>query len=208
MTRKCHQGKCAVRDMGKELWLQNLQSEIDKFNADWGGNVDYRTELEVIDGQNSYLVELVDFNEVLSEIYYEFQDTYHNIIEKMGDAVQKDTGDTWFYFEPYDSLSDVIGRAWPTTKVSNMVRRKTAFDSRLKTAEWQEVSNPYDYLDGHALRYDISPDKYILVTRDINTDDYAWELFVNDEVEDGEYAAPSEEEAIEWAEEYMSRENL
>ena len=104
----------ADRDMGKELWLPSLQAEIDKFNNDWGGKMDYRTELEVIDGQKSYLVEVVDFYEVISEIYYEFQDTYHDILERMGDAVQRDTGDTWFYFEPYSGMSDVIGRAWPT----------------------------------------------------------------------------------------------
>ena len=120
-------GRKADREMKKDMILQTLQGEIDKFNSEWladmpaGMKVDYSAEKEVLPDGVSYLIEVVDFSETLSEIYYEFEDTYYSIIGRFEEAVRKDTGDQWFYLEPYSSRSGLNGRAWPSKGASRKV---------------------------------------------------------------------------------------
>lgn len=74
----------------------------------------YRVEDDGVEG--SVLIWLADYNEYIgSSEFYEYS-FVHDLFESFEKAVQKDTGDIEFMFEPYDSV-EFCGRAW--LKLSN-----------------------------------------------------------------------------------------
>ena len=70
----------------------------------------YRVEDDGVDG--SILIWLADYTEHIgSSEFYEYSFVY-DLFKGFEKAVQIDTGDREFMFEPYDSV-EFCGRAWP-----------------------------------------------------------------------------------------------
>ena len=85
--------------------LAQIRNDENLKNCDF----QYRVEDDGVDG--SILVYLADYNEYVgSNEFYEY-DFIQHIFNKFEKAVQKDTGDKNFYFEPYSNV-DFCGRAW------------------------------------------------------------------------------------------------
>jgi len=69
----------------------------------------YRVEDDGVEG--SVLIWLADYNEYIgSSEFYEYS-FVKNLFKRFETAVQRDTGDIDFMFEPYDAV-DFCGRAW------------------------------------------------------------------------------------------------
>ena len=149
--------KCADRDMSKDVILPTLQRKIDEYNSMWlddmpaWARMDYSVRKEKLPDGMSYLVEVVDFSERIAEIKYEFEDTYFNIISGLEIAVQQDTGDSYFYLEPSYSMSDLVGRAWPT-KLGRVSRKFVGRMNRKASYETEDgnfaIGDIYQYWPG------------------------------------------------------------
>ena len=48
---------------------------------------DYSAIFEALPDGESYLIEVVDFSETLSELYYEFPDTCYRIVERFAETM-------------------------------------------------------------------------------------------------------------------------
>lgn len=115
--------KRAYRDMPKDIVLPRLQKALDDYYFTWVSfegerdlpdmKPDYSAIFEALPDGESYLIEVVDFSETLSELYYEFPDTCYRIVERFAEAVRRDLDDADFYLEPYSGYSELVGRAWP-----------------------------------------------------------------------------------------------
>lgn len=115
--------KRAYRDMPKDIALPRLQKALDDYYFTWVSfdgerdlpdmKPDYSAIFEALPDGESYLIEVVDFSETLSELYYEFPDTCYRIVERFAEAVRRDLDDADFYLEPYSGYSELVGRAWP-----------------------------------------------------------------------------------------------
>ena len=109
--------------------LPTLQREIDKFNQEFDLDDEWnaRYVVEEDDYDDSVLVHLYDYSETLdSDEFYgigAYGELFPHWFERFEKAVQEDTGDAEFYFEPYSYSGHFIGRAhlkgqkrWNSTK--------------------------------------------------------------------------------------------
>lgn len=92
----------------------NLDNAARKVNSNYNGLWNVKVEIE--DDGDSYLVWLIDYNEFLSSDNYTEDWIWRAAIYPVESAVQKQTGDQDFYFEPYDYAGRFCGRAWKKKK--------------------------------------------------------------------------------------------
>lgn len=98
--------------------LPSLQKKIDEFNElfELGDDWNVRYVVEEDDLPDSVLVHLYDYSETLdSNEFYgigEYGELFPRWFERFEKAVQEDTGDADFYFEPYSYSGHFTGRVY------------------------------------------------------------------------------------------------
>ena len=85
--------------------LPRLDQAIeDSKNDDMFSRCDFKYRVEYDGASDSYLLWLADYNEYIgSSEFYEYSFVY-KLFKRFETAVQRDTGDKDFMFEPYDSV--------------------------------------------------------------------------------------------------------
>lgn len=114
--------------------LPSLQKKIDEFNElfELDGDWNVRYVVEEDDYDDSVLVHLYDYSETLdSDEFYgvgAYGELFPRWFERFEKAVQEDTGDAEFYFEPYSYSGHFTGRAhlkgqkrWSSTKKARLI---------------------------------------------------------------------------------------